>query len=80
MKRMENPRIAPVIWYREAWEEQEALVGKDPWEYGMTEKNIHNLETLVTYSHEQGMMKNKMSLDQLFLNVEQGRKRGTFRV
>jgi len=80
MRRMENPRIAPVIWYREAWEEQEALVGKDPWEYGMTDKNIHNLETLVGYSYEQGLMKNKMSLDDLFLNVEQGRKRGTFRV
>jgi len=80
MKRMENPRIAPVVWYREAWEEQEELLGKDPWEYGMTDKNIHNLETLVGYSYEQGLMKNKMSLDQLFLNVEQGRKRGTFRV
>ncbi len=80
MKRMENPRIAPVVWYREAWEEQEELLGKDPWEYGMTDKNIHNLETLVGYSHEQGLTKNKMSLDQLFLNVEQGRKRGTDRV
>ena len=80
MKRMENPRIAPVAWYREAWEEQEEILGHDPWEYGMTPKNIHNLETLVGYSHEQGLMKNKMSLDQLFLNVEQGRKRGTFRV
>ncbi len=80
MRRMENPRIAPVVWYREAWEEQEELLGKDPWQYGMTDKNIHNLETLVGYSREQGLMKNKMSLDELFLNVEQGRKRGTNRV
>jgi len=80
MRRMENPRIAPVVWYREAWEEQEELLGKDPWQYGMTDKNIHNLETLVRYSREQGLMKNKMSLDELFLNVEQGRKRGTNRV
>ena len=80
MKRMENPRLVPLAWYREAWEEQEDVLGTDPWEYGMTEKNRHNLETLVQYSHEQGMMKNKMSLDDLFLNVEQGRKRGNFRV
>ncbi len=80
MKRMENPRIVPLAWYREAWEEQEDVLGPDPWEYGMTDKNRHNLETLVQYSHEQGMMKNKMSLDDLFLNVEQGRKRGNFRV
>ncbi len=31
MKRMENPRIVPLAWYREAWEEQEAILGKDPW-------------------------------------------------
>jgi 4,5-dihydroxyphthalate decarboxylase len=80
MKRMENPRLVPLAWYREAWEEQEDVLGTDPWEYGMTDKNRHNLETLVQYSHEQGMMKNKMSLDDLFLNVEQGRKRGNFRV
>jgi 4,5-dihydroxyphthalate decarboxylase len=80
MKRMENPRIAPIAWYREAWEEQEEVLGPDPWEYGLTDKNRHNLETLVGYSYEQGMMKNKMSVDDLFLNVEQGRKRGNFRV
>ena len=25
MKRMQNPRIVPLAWYREAWEEQEAF-------------------------------------------------------
>ena len=39
MERMENPRIVPLAWYREAWEEQEAVLGKDPWEYGLTERN-----------------------------------------
>lgn len=80
MKRMENPRIAPIAWYREAWEEQEEILGPDPWEYGLTEKNRHNLETLITYSHEQGMMKRKMPLEELFLNCGQGHKRGGFRV
>jgi 4,5-dihydroxyphthalate decarboxylase len=80
MKRMENPRVAPIAWYREAWEEQEEILGSDPWEYGLTDKNRHNLETLVTYSHEQGMMKRKMPLEELFLNCGQGHKRGGFRV
>src|SRR5262249_53885138 len=42
MKRMENPRIVPLVWYREAWEEQEEIVGTDPWEYGPTERNLKN--------------------------------------
>jgi len=80
MQRMENPRIAPIVWYREAWEEQEDLLGEDPWEYGLSERNRHTLETVVGYSHEQGLMKRKMSLDELFLDVGQGRKRGGHRI
>jgi len=76
MKRMTNPRIVPLAWYRDAWEEQERLLGPDPWEYGLTEKNRKNLETLVHYSHEQGLIKTKPALEQLFLSVDTGRKRG----
>ena len=55
MERMENPRIAPIVWYREAWEEQEEIFHSDPWEYGLTDRNRHNLDTLVGYSFEQGL-------------------------
>ena len=76
MKRMANPRIVPLAWYRAAWEEQERVLGPDPWEYGLTDKNRKNLETLVGYSHEQGLIKKRPMLEQLFLNVDQGYKRG----
>jgi 4,5-dihydroxyphthalate decarboxylase len=76
MKRMENPRVVPLAWYREAWEEQEAILGQDPWAYGLTEPNRKTLETLAGYSHEQGLIKRRPSLDDLFLNISQGRKRG----
>ena len=76
MKRMQNPRIVPLAWYRAAWEEQERILGPDPWEYGLTEKNRKNLETLVGYSHEQGLIKKRPTLEHLFLNVDQGFKRG----
>ena len=59
MKRMENPRIVPLIWYREAWEEQEEIAGTDPWEYGPTERNLHNMNTLAGYCHEQGLTRSK---------------------
>jgi 4,5-dihydroxyphthalate decarboxylase len=80
MKRMANPRIVPLAWYRDAWEEQERVLGPDPWEYGLTEKNRKVLETLVGYSHEQGLIKKLLTLEQLFLSVDTGRKRGEFRI
>jgi 4,5-dihydroxyphthalate decarboxylase len=76
MRRAENPRLVPLAWYREAWEEQEAILGPDPWEYGLTPRNRHALETLAGYSHEQGLTPHLMALDELFLDVSQGRKRG----
>jgi 4,5-dihydroxyphthalate decarboxylase len=76
MKRMENPRIVPLAWYREAWEEQEQILGPDPWQHGLGDANRKQLETLVGYSHEQGLISRRIPLDELFLDVSQGRKRG----
>ena len=76
MMRMENPRIVPLAWYREAWEEQEEILGKDPWEYGLSEHNRHNIETLAQYAHEQGLTRRRLTADDLFVSVFQGRKRG----
>jgi 4,5-dihydroxyphthalate decarboxylase len=80
MKRMENPRIAPLAWYREAWEEQEEILGPDPWEYGLTEQNRKTLDTLVGYSFEQGLISRRIALEELFIDVSEGRKRGEFRI
>jgi 4,5-dihydroxyphthalate decarboxylase len=76
MKRMENPRIVPLAWYREAWEEQQEALGPDPWEYGLTPRNRHTLETLAGYSREQGLLRRDWTLEELFEDVSQGRKRG----
>jgi 4,5-dihydroxyphthalate decarboxylase len=75
MKRMENPRVVPLVLYREYWEEQEEIFGADPWQYGLTPMNRHNLETLVGYAHEQGLIKRKLPLEELFLNPSAGSKR-----
>jgi 4,5-dihydroxyphthalate decarboxylase len=76
MGRLENPRIVPLVWYREAWEEQEGLFGPDPWEYGLTGRNRKTLETLVGFSHEQGLIRRRIPLEELFLDVSQGTRRG----
>jgi 4,5-dihydroxyphthalate decarboxylase len=69
-KRMENPRIVPLAWFRHFLEEQEALLGPDPWLYGLGEANQKNLETLMQYSLEQGLLGRKIALEELFLNTE----------
>jgi 4,5-dihydroxyphthalate decarboxylase len=42
----------------------------------LTQRNRKVLETLVGYSHEQGLIRKRPTLEQLFLSVDQGRKRG----
>jgi len=76
MKRLENPRIVPLPWYREAWEEREEIFGPDPWEYGLTERNRKTLDTLVGYSFEQGLIRKKQPLEELFGDMSEGRRRG----
>jgi 4,5-dihydroxyphthalate decarboxylase len=76
MKRMENPRIVPLAWYREAWEEQEKILGEDPWEYGATDQNRKTMDAITTYCHEQGLTDRAMPFEELFVGVFQGRKRG----
>ncbi len=76
MKRMENPRITPLVWYREAWEEQEEIVGNDPWEYGASKRNINNINTVAGYAYNSGLTKRRFTFDDLFVPVFQGRKRG----
>lgn len=75
-RRMENPRVVPIAWQREAWEEQQEILGPDPWEYGLSAANCHNLETAIAYSHECGMIDRKMTVDELFLDPSAGRGRG----
>jgi 4,5-dihydroxyphthalate decarboxylase len=76
MKRMEDPRIVPLAWYREAWEEQQQIMGKDPWAYGLEGQNRNTLETVIGYAHAQGLIDRQIEPEELFLDVSQGRKRG----
>lgn len=75
MRRMENPRIVPLVLYREVWEEQENIFGPDPWQYGLTESNLVNINTLLGYAFEQGLTKRLLTPDDLFVNVSAGAKR-----
>ncbi len=71
-QRMENPRRVPLAWFRHALEEQEDILGSDPWIYGLGEANRKNLETLIQYSYEQGLLGKELSLEELFIETTQG--------
>ena len=66
MKRMENARLVPLVWYRSAWQEQEDIVGSDPWEFGATDRNRKNIDMITGFAHEQGLTKQRFTFDDLF--------------
>ncbi len=71
-RRLANPRMVPLAWVRTAVEEQEAIIGKDPWSYGLTPANRNNLETVQRYCHQQGLIKSIVPLDDLFADTDLG--------
>ena len=67
--RMENPRIVPLAWFRSFIEEQEDIFQGDPWVYGLGDANRKNIETLMQYSFEQGLIGRQMQLSELFIET-----------
>ena len=76
-KRVANPRMVPLAFVRTAVEEQEAILGKDPWSYGLTAQNRKNLETVQRYAHQQGLIKTIVPLDALFADTDLGDAAGS---
>jgi 4,5-dihydroxyphthalate decarboxylase len=68
--RAADPRLTPLAFFETAWEDQLALLGPDPWEYGLSAANRHNLETVVRYTREQGRITREPSLSELFVEVD----------
>jgi 4,5-dihydroxyphthalate decarboxylase len=60
-----SPYKISLAWFRGPVEEQEQILGDDPWPYGV-EKNRHVVETLSTYLYEQGLAEKKLKMEELF--------------
>ena len=54
-----------MAWCIAEMEEERELMGEDPWAYGL-EPNRQVLETLVQYAHEQGLIKKRLDIKELF--------------
>jgi len=76
-RRVQNPRMVPLAWVRTAVEEQEDILGRDPWQYGLTPANRKNLETIQRYVHQQGMVSRTRPLDELFDDTDLGDSGGS---
>lgn len=64
-ERMKDPRNFALVWVKELMQEQQAIFGPDPWPYSL-EENRKALEAVVRYEHEQGMIKKKPKIEELF--------------
>jgi 4,5-dihydroxyphthalate decarboxylase len=62
---MADPRRVSLAWFSEAMEEQVRVLGPDPWSYGF-EANRAALETVIRWSHEQGMIGRRFPPEELF--------------
>lgn len=54
-RRMRDPRWAPLAWSEAALEEQDEVLGRDPWVYGF-EPNRDTLQTVIRLAHQQGLV------------------------
>jgi 4,5-dihydroxyphthalate decarboxylase len=57
-------------WVRQAWEEQRAVLGPDPWKYGI-KGNEKALNTIIRYADEQGLLQEKVTIADLFLPMDE---------
>ncbi len=65
-RRLRDPRRISLAWAMDLLEEQERILGADPWAYGL-EPNRGALEALLTYAHEQGLTARRLSPEELFV-------------
>ena len=70
--RIANPRTVPLAWVRTAVEEHEAVLGPDPWCYGLTAANRKNLQTVQSYCRQQGLIGRMLPLEELFADTDLG--------
>ena len=52
-------------WATQEYEDTRKLMGKNFWPYGI-EANRKELEAVMRYVHEQGLVKRRLKLDKLF--------------
>lgn len=65
-RRLEDPRTVSLAWLRSLVEEERALLGADPWRYGLDDANRRTLETFLRYARAQGLASEGLGVEALF--------------
>ena len=73
LRRLQNPRTVSLAWLRTLQEEEQAVLGPDPWHYGLDEANSRTLETFIRYAREQGVAARSLAPAELFQPATVGR-------
>lgn len=68
--RLRNPRVLPLAFWQHAFDEQRELLGRDPWEFGLTPNNRRALEAIIRYAAEQGVIHKQPDVESLFVPVD----------
>lgn len=69
LERAQNPaRLSSLTWGHLHRLEQDRLLGKDVWEYGLTDRTVPELEQYMTYAEQQGLIPHQYDLDGLFID------------
>ena len=63
--RNSDPRSFALVWVQDLMREQREIFGADPWPYNL-EDNRKALEAAIRYEYEQGMIKKKPQVEELF--------------
>jgi 4,5-dihydroxyphthalate decarboxylase len=64
-ERMRDPRSFALVWVQDLMREQKEIFGSDPWPYNIDD-NRKSLEAAIRYEYEQGMIKRKPEVEELF--------------
>jgi 4,5-dihydroxyphthalate decarboxylase len=70
-ERLRNPRVLPQAWAVSAADEQAAILGRDPWAYGLNAANRKNLEAAMRYTHAQGLTDRLATVDEVFVPIDE---------
>jgi 4,5-dihydroxyphthalate decarboxylase len=58
------------VWNRQVWEEQQAVMGADPWKFGIKD-NEKVLKTIIRFADEQGLLAKEITIDDLFIRIDE---------
>jgi 4,5-dihydroxyphthalate decarboxylase len=69
LERAQNPaRLSSLTWGHLHRLEQDRILGRDVWEYGLTDRSVPELKQYMEYAEDQGLIPRRYDLEELFVD------------